>query len=421
MLTDYARFQSHKELVTLFAPLRLTGCPDLLRVSAPSPALAFPHLSPLTQRLGVHSLLDLLPSYYDTIGGNEVLQIRIGEDPILGGGKASNVWLRVEGNATVSVTFFSGITNLGVKTASNQGTSWKSFAPNGNALFDRVELRAANGRYGLKGPGDGVLFTLGSGQLPCPTGYRRVGGACVDIDECAGLERVCDPLATCTNSPGSFSCGPCPTGYRGTGATSCIEVDECAEQTAACSPLVTCSNTPGSYHCGACPAGYRGDGHSCSDIDECAENIDGCDNLVSCSNRAGGYDCGSCPSGYAGGGQTGCTDIDECTAPNRACDALASCENTPGSSTCGACPTGYRGTGATSCTDIDECAERSADCSPLVTCGVSPRSSTPGQGQSEGAACRDGESVRKARAPAAQRGREAGAGGGVARQRSQRA
>ena len=34
-------------------------------------------------------------------------------------------------------------------------------------------------------------------------------------------------------------------------------------------PLVTCINTPGGFTCGACPPGYTGTGHYCSDIDEC--------------------------------------------------------------------------------------------------------------------------------------------------------
>jgi hypothetical protein len=368
VLGDHARFQSHKELMILFAPVTLTGCPDLLRVSAPAPALAFPHLSPLTQRLGVHSLLELLPGYVDTIGGSEVLRIQIGVDPVLGGAKAAEVWLHVQGSATVSVTFFAGNTNLGVKTTTNQGTSWKRLSATGGALFDRIEVRAASGRFGLIGPGEGVMFSLAGAQLPCPSGYQRVGGTCVDINECAGLERVCDSLTSCTNTQGSYSCGACPPGYRGTGATSCIEVDECAEQTAQCSPLVSCSNTAGAYQCGACPSGYRGDGHSCSDIDECAENVDSCDDLVTCSNRPGAYECGNCPSGYSGGGQTGCLDIDECSGPQRACDGLTTCTNSAGGFACGACPAGYRGTGSTSCADIDECAERTAACSPLATC-----------------------------------------------------
>jgi hypothetical protein len=369
LLSDYARFQSHKELVTFFAPLRLTGRPGLLRVKASAPGSEMPLLSPLTQRLGVQSGLELLPGHADMISGSEMLSIEIGSAPALGGAKASEVWLRIEGNATVSVSFFDGATSRGTVTLANTGTNLRNFAPAAGAMFTRVELRAASGRFAIKGPGQGVSFRIGAAQLPDRPGYEVVGGAYVDLDECAGLERVCDPLTTCTNLPGSFSCGPCPAGYRGTGATSCTDIDECAEQPDLCSPLVACSNTQGGYQCGACPAGYRGDGHTCTDIDECAENLDGCDALVSCTNLPGNFECGSCPPGYEGGGITGCVDIDECTGPNRGCDALTSCTNSPGSFTCGACPAGYRGTGETSCVDIDECVEGSDACSPLVTCG----------------------------------------------------
>jgi cubilin len=43
-----------------------------------------------------------------------------------------------------------------------------------------------------------------------------------DINECASNHGNCDPLAACINSPGSFSCGGCPAGYSGTGATQCV-------------------------------------------------------------------------------------------------------------------------------------------------------------------------------------------------------
>ena len=51
-----------------------------------------------------------------------------------------------------------------------------------------------------------------------------------DIDECQRSEDgiivppVCDPRSMCTNTPGSFTCGPCPTDYRGTGKTGCVRI-----------------------------------------------------------------------------------------------------------------------------------------------------------------------------------------------------
>jgi RHS repeat-associated protein len=370
LLNQHARFQSHKELIASLYPLTFAIGPDLLSISAPAPALASPSVSLLAPRLGVWSLGELLPGYTDTIGGSEVLRVTVGSDSVLGGAKASRVWLRLDGSGTVQVSFIAGGTTLATQTATTSGTNLRMFDP--GVLFDRIELRVPTGRIGLKGSGEVLMFALGNAALPCPAGYERVGGSCVDINECAGLNHGCDALTTCTNTPGSFSCGPCPSGYRGTGSTACVDIDECAEHTAICSTLVACSNTPGGYTCGACPTGYRGDGAACTDIDECAEHTAGCDALVTCTNSPGGYTCGPCPSGYTGGGATGCVDIDECSGPNRVCDALVACVNTQGGYTCGACPTGYRGTGNTSCLDVDECAERTATCSPLVACGNTP-------------------------------------------------
>lgn len=42
----------------------------------------------------------------------------------------------------------------------------------------------------------------------------------LDIDECE--ENPCDNLTECNNSPGGFSCTPCPSGYEGTGLTGCL-------------------------------------------------------------------------------------------------------------------------------------------------------------------------------------------------------
>jgi RHS repeat-associated protein len=376
LLSQYARFDSYKELVVALSPLSVSSGPDLMNISAISPSLAQANISLLSQRLGVRSLLELLPPASEMISGNEALRIEIGSSSVLGGAKASDVWLRLDGTATVSVRMLSGSTIVTTQTASNTGVNWKKFSIPSTitTLFDRIEVRVTSGSVALRGGGDAITFALGRANMPCPSGYQRVGAACVDIDECAGIDRICDPLTGCINTDGSFTCGVCPSGYRGTGLAGCTDINECTEGTAGCSTLVSCSNTEGSYQCGACPAGYRGDGRTCADVDECAEQTDGCDPLVTCTNRAGSYDCGNCPSGHTGGGSTGCTDINECAGSQHACDSLATCTNSAGGYQCGACPSGYRGTGITSCLDIDECSEGSATCSPLVACGNTPGS-----------------------------------------------
>jgi YD repeat-containing protein len=389
LLSQYARFGSHKELVVTPWPVAFGAGPDLIRISAVGPTFAQAKLSLWRKRLGVRSPHELVPPGSEMIGGNEALRIELGTSSVLGGARASGVWLNVEGSADVLIRLSRGSTAVATHSFTLEGAAWKQLAS--DTPFDRVELRVSRGSVALRGGGQAIAFALARADLPCAAGMQRVGDACVDIDECAGLARACDPRVTCTNTVGSYRCGPCPSGYRGDG--ECLDVDECAEGSATCSPLASCSNTQGGYVCSACPAGYRGDGHTCVDIDECAERADACDPRVTCSNQPGGYACGNCPAGYVGGGDTGCLDLDECVGPQHACDPLVSCTNTPGSHLCGACPAGYRGTGDTGCVDIDECSEGSALCSPLVTCGNTPGSyqcgSCPAGYEGDGRTCRD--------------------------------
>ena len=160
---------------------------------------------------------------------------------------------------------------------------------------------------------------------------------------------------TCTNTPGSFTCGPCPSGYDDThgDGTLCTDIDECAAGTP-CLHGGLCTNTPGSYSCDCSGTGYTGDDCD-TDIDECA--IGGhCDPLVTCTNTPGSFTCGPCPGGYEDthGDGTLCTDIDECAAGTDDCTAGEHCRNIPGSWTCD-CPTwdGYYddGAGCVACPD----------------------------------------------------------------------
>jgi len=49
--------------------------------------------------------------------------------------------------------------------------------------------------------------------------------SCVDVDECMTSNGGCDPLTSCTNNAGAApTCGACPSGYAGTGATGCTPV-----------------------------------------------------------------------------------------------------------------------------------------------------------------------------------------------------
>ncbi|MCK6546137.1 hypothetical protein L6R52_09730 [Myxococcota bacterium] len=202
----------------------------------------------------------------------------------------------------------------------------------------------------------------------CNAGFRGDGFVCVDLDECATANGGCDARTTCTNTGGSFTCGACPAGFTGTGATGCTDVDECATANGGCDARTTCTNIEGGFTCGACPAGFAGTGATgCTDVNECATANGGCDARTACSNTEGSFTCGACPAGFTGNGATGCVDVDECLVANGGCFAGVTCTNTIGARTCGACPSGYAGDGVT-CTDVNECATDNGGCDARMTC-----------------------------------------------------
>jgi cysteine-rich repeat protein len=195
----------------------------------------------------------------------------------------------------------------------------------------------------------------GSGATCDCLGTGYAGATCeTDIDECGAMTDNCDANATCSNTPGSFSC-TCNAGYTGDGVT-CTDVDECTLMTDNCDANAACSNTPGSFSC-ACNSGYTGDGATCTDIDECALMTDNCGADATCTNTAGSFSC-ACNTGYSGDGVT-CADVDECADLTDNCDANATCANTTGSFTC-TCNSEYLGDGVT--------------CALDGTCAPAPRS-----------------------------------------------
>jgi hypothetical protein len=128
----------------------------------------------------------------------------------------------------------------------------------------------------------------------CAAGYSgdgtKTGTGCTDVDECATNKDNCDTNATCTNSPGSFSCA-CTAGYMGNGV-ACNDVDECGAA-GACADHATCSNAAGTFSC-ACDAGFTGAGTAgttCTDVDECASATLNTCGSFQCGNTEGAFDC----------------------------------------------------------------------------------------------------------------------------------
>ena len=129
-------------------------------------------------------------------------------------------------------------------------------------------------------------------------GIINVFNSFADINECKEGMAQCSVKASCTNTPGSFSC-KCIAGYQGDGK-NCLDKNECSSGQY-CARDTDCRNTDGSYTC-SCKPGFHGDGFSCRDVDECREGIHSCHAKAQCSNTWGSYSC-SCSKGYYGNGR----------------------------------------------------------------------------------------------------------------------
>ena len=131
-------------------------------------------------------------------------------------------------------------------------------------------------------------------------------------------------------------CEDCPTGYTGVGLhgrgtafadanpQECDDVDECL--TSPCSAQSAgCTNTAGSYTCGPCATNYIGDGHTCSVGDPCTLNTHDCagDDRASCySPGDGSYFC-ACVAPYVGDGFECTTDSDSDGFPDELLECAA--------------------------------------------------------------------------------------------------
>ncbi|XP_040824205.1 cubilin [Ochotona curzoniae] len=175
----------------------------------------------------------------------------------------------------------------------------------------------------------------------------------VDKDECSLQPSPCSPQVQCYNTPGSFNCGPCPTGWKGNGYI-CEDINECEINNGGCSvaPLVDCMNTPGSYYCLACPSGYQGDGRTCTPIDICSVSNGGCHPEASCSSGLGSLPVCTCLPGYTGNGYgpNGCVQLSNICLSHPCLNGQ--CIETASGYSC-KCESGWAGVNCTE--NINEC------------------------------------------------------------------
>ncbi|NXD11879.1 CUBN protein, partial [Nothocercus nigrocapillus] len=208
----------------------------------------------------------------------------------------------------------------------------------------------------------------------CDVGWMSPPGspACsADVDECSLPRHPCsqNPPVRCHNTPGSYTCGPCPAGWQGNGY-SCQDIDECENNNGGCSiaPMVQCINTMGSFHCGLCPPGYEGDGQTCTQVDICSISNGGCHPLATCTPGPGAVPFCSCTPGYAGSGYgpSGCSPLSDICQLQNPC-ANGQCLATLSGYFC-LCNGGWTGVNCTE--NIDECASNPCQNGGTCTDGV---------------------------------------------------
>ncbi|XP_064416645.1 thrombospondin-3 [Latimeria chalumnae] len=159
---------------------------------------------------------------------------------------------------------------------------------------------------------------------PCPQGFTGNGTHCFDIDECSQVN-PCFSGSKCINIVPGFFCEPCPPGYKGKVVSGvglefakaskqvCTDIDECQDgDNGGCVPNSVCTNTIGSYNCGPCRSGFFGNQTlGCIPRKSCSTSMfNPCDVNAQCMiERNGDFFC-MCNVGWAGNGYLCGPDID---------------------------------------------------------------------------------------------------------------
>jgi hypothetical protein len=139
--------------------------------------------------------------------------------------------------------------------------------------------------------------------IKCPNGFKNLGSACLDIDECKNGLNSCGNHAFCINIPGSYKC-ECEFGYIGLPPLEPCKIP-CDDVN--CGQHGYCkSEKNGSELLCDCEEGYSflpsNISRGCVDINECdtSHGPSGiCGLNARCINKVGDFDC-LCPSGLSG-------------------------------------------------------------------------------------------------------------------------
>lgn len=158
---------------------------------------------------------------------------------------------------------------------------------------------------------------------PCPEGYTGNGIICTDTDECR--LNPCFPGVRCINTIPGFRCESCPPGYtgpivQGVGTTYarqnkqiCLDINECENgRNGGCVANSICTNTMGSFRCGPCKSGFVGDQiKGCKAEKSCLNRVrNPCHASAQCIEEKGGEVTCICSVGWAGNGYLCARDTD---------------------------------------------------------------------------------------------------------------